>query len=175
MKWFGVISLMLLLLLPMVLADEVTDAQSRFLSAEAQRLMQTEFDELETNVKNYQDENFRALDAEMRAVMTSAVQKLAIGVVGAMLLAGAGLMYLMIHINKKNQYQGLAEPSQAAHQQQYEQHPVQEMQSEWQYPQQQTFSGQYGQQMAGNASKFNEWQVQTPNPQEGQWNYGGNQ
>lgn len=149
-----------------VIADESTDIPSRYLSAEAQREIRNSFDEVSTDLKNYQDENFRLLDNEMRNVVRTAVQRMVIGVIGAIMIGG-GLMALLIYRITKRY--SLKDYEDRIRQLEESQQSVQ--QDTWVMPQEQTFSGQYGQSTASNASVFNNWQAQPP--YQGGWEWQG--
>jgi hypothetical protein len=148
---------------------------ARFLSAEAQRLIQTEFTTVKQDLKDYQDENFIALDGQMRAVITEAQQKLVIGGIGAVLLAGAIVAFFMFHLARKYSYETYLE-GQLEHQQNeaYADPSLQPMQQQqWEQQPAQTIGMDQGQAFVSNTSQFNNWQVQAPHQDGWEWQGGG--
>jgi hypothetical protein len=170
-------------------ANEVTQqAASKFLSAEAQRLIKDEFAIVKADLETYQDENFIALDGEMRATMSRVQQQVILGSLGVMLLGGSIIAIIMFNIAKKYSYEKFLEDQLANpnFQQNFEQEGaelgnlyqdsgVQQMQQkDWGYPDQTaTLSQDQGQSFASNNSEFSGWQQQPPHKEGWEWNGGG--
>lgn len=191
MKWLFVV-FALILVLPTAIADQHTtpasapvditqETQSRFLSAEAQRLIKDEMTNVRDELKGYQDENFIALDGEMRSVIGRAQKQLIIGALGAFLLGGGIVAIIMFNVARKYSYERVIEQQEQFRMQQEEMHQdpnVQAMQQEdWGNLQQAvnpTISQEYGQSFASNTSQFSGWQSDAPYKGGWQWN-GGNQ
>lgn len=154
--------------------------QSKFLSAEAQRLIKDEITAAREELMAYQDENFIALDGQMKTTIGRAQKQLIIGSLGAFLLGGAIVAIIMFNIARKYSYEKFVE-QQAAYEErknEYYQDPnVQAMQQEdWgnlQEAMNPTLSQDYGQSFASNASQFSGWQKEAPYHGGWQWN-GGN-
>lgn len=196
----GVFSIFVLMLLvsPIVIAvegpgtapSETQEATSRFLSAEAQRLIKDEFETVKVDLKAYQDENFIALDGEMKAAMSRMQQQVVMGSLGAILLGGAIIALIMFNIAKKFSYEKFLE-GQLGNQQfeqgfakqdaelgaLYQDDGVQQMQQEdWGYPNANPTIGQeQGQSFASNNSEFSNWQNQPPHSDGWQWDGGKRQ
>ena len=178
--WFGICMLILVAQMA-VAADTPTGIPSqntqsepaRFLSAEAQRLIQNEFNQLETDLKAYQDENFIALDGQMKTTMTEIQQRLVIGGIGAILLAGSIIAFFMFHLARKYSYEKYLEGQLERQQNEaYVDPSLQQMQqNQWQQQPGVSIGNEQGQTFASNASAFNNWQVQSP--YEGGWEWQG--
>lgn len=186
MWWKFVVCMLILAVIPLGVADNEpghttttvsSEEVSRFLSADAQRLIRSEIGQVQEDLQAYQDENFLLLDQQMRAVITDAQKKLVLGVLGAMLVAGGFISWFMFYIARKYSYEQFLEAqlgTPGGHA--YQDEGVQQMQQpEWQgYEQQQTIGMEQGQAYASNTSSFNDWQVQSP--YKGGWEWqGGNQ
>ncbi len=183
-----VVVLLILVALPIVYADDVFSQsqelspaeQSRYLSAEAQRLIRTEFDEMEQSLKNYQDDNFRALDGEMKKTLTENTQTLVVGSLGAFLLGGAIITLILYRVNKKHSIERIDRQSEKADyenaQPEVSQGSFQQIQPEWDYQSDQhSWSQNYGQRQASDYSRYSTHQVQAPYSGGWEWNNGGNQ
>ncbi|MBR9700911.1 hypothetical protein GOV11_03540 [Candidatus Woesearchaeota archaeon] len=178
LQWLGAFIIMLLLVSTAIAAEEdiVNEAQSRFISAEAQRLIKSEFAELDKSLKAYQDENFIALDGEMRRVITDSVQKMVIGTLGAVLLAGAAIAILMFKLSRKYSYEKFLEKELQQQTEMYQDQGLQQMQQQEFAQQQQPFNTigmDQGQSFASDSSAFSNWQVQPPH--QGGWQWQGGQ
>lgn len=152
------------------------DQSNRFLSAETSRIIKDEMAQVEESLKSYQDENFVALDGEMRKVMVDVQQRVILGSLGAMLLGGAIVAIIMFNLAKKYSYEKVLE-QQAEHLQQqndlYNDPHMQQLQNpDWgtqQYGN--TVSSDFGQSFASNASQFSGWQQNAP--YKGGWEWDG--
>jgi hypothetical protein len=204
MKVLFVIFVLMLGILPGVLAtnhespssaptDPTQETTSRFLSAEAQRLIKDEFTGVREELKAYQDENFIALDGEMKSTISRAQQQLVMGSLGAILLGGAIIAIIMWNISKKYSYEKFLEQqlndqtpgfAQGFHEEQqglnqmYQDSGVQELQQQdWGMQEQPnpTISQDQGQSFASNTSQFSNWQQQAPHKDGWAWNGGNRQ
>ena len=167
---------------------QTTEQQSRFLSAEAQRVIKDEFTAVKADLEAYQNENFQALDNEMRAVMATSQKQVVLGTLGAMFLGGGLIALIMFYIAKKYSYekflegqlsnknfeQGFATQDSELNNM-YQDDGVQQMQQQdWGYPDANPTIGQdQGQTFASNNSEFSNWQGKAPHKDGWKWP-GGN-
>lgn len=178
---FGSFILMLFVVSPyLILADnhapgnEVQEAPSRFLSAEAQRLIKNEFKDIDQNLRNYQDENFLAMDMEIKNHITETQQKIVIGTLGAVFLAGSIVAMFMFHLARKYSYEKYLEGELKREKETYahvDPNLQEFQQQEWPQPSQDTISTDQGQVFASNSSVFSQHQVSPARP--GGWEWQG--
>jgi hypothetical protein len=147
---------------------ESVQQSNRFLSAEAQREIRTGLEKVQTDLKAYQDENFLALDREIKKYQYDLMQKVILGSLGAVLVGGALVAILMYRVTKKNSVQDFESKVRVMDQGQ-----VQAQAPAWQMPVQESMGTAYGQKFVGNHSAFNNWQAQSP--YHGGWQYEGQQ
>lgn len=147
------------------------DQANRFLSAEATRQIRSAKDEMLTEMKEYQDQNFGILDARMHELMQDIRMKVMLATLGVILLAQGLAAYIMMRSFKNNSYEAFLEKTLADTGKNVtaETEPtarelqgvVQQQEKEWR-PQQpaQTYGAQMGQAAASNQSMANEWQTE---------------
>lgn len=139
-------------------AENAQTQQARYISAELQREMDQMEEELKTELKNNNDENFRVFEGRMVEFMSDAQMKILLGGIGGILVANALVAIVMFRYFKSQSYEAFKDRFQHEQNQQYEQ----EMQQREWHPQQpqQSVGMQYGQEQAAQMSQMNQWQTQ---------------
>ena len=163
---------------------------NRFLSAEVSRQIKASQDDMLKQLQANQDDNFKVLDQRTNQMMLDTRNRVIIGGLGAILVANGiiGLAYL--YVTRRYSYERFLEKElgeakmkaeQSAEKYGSEQKVVeQQVQSQmtpgmqvlqqgawWPQEPPQTFSSQFGQVAASQATDMNQWQFQAP--YEGAW------
>ena len=148
-------------------APEVVEQQNRLLIAEVSRQIRDMKVEISTELKTYQDENFRALDGRVDGFIIDARTKLMLGGLGVMLIANAIIALLIQRNMRRYSYEtyleGQMDPTQMLDQdvEAYGEGFDEMQKTDW-YPQepQERLGQVYGQEQASQMTAMNEWQTQ---------------
>jgi hypothetical protein len=153
------VGVILLILLPMVFAAEQTvDTTSRLLTAQVIQQMEQQKQEMLVELKAYQDENFLALDGQMRQLMNDTKTKVFVGGIGVILVANAIVAIVMTYFWRKYSYQTYVEQYGAAMQQHAVQAPGQQSWEGFTQPPLDNITSQIGEGPAAQVNRMNEWQ-----------------
>jgi len=183
LKHLGVCWLLLaLVLVPFVNAETLAeqassgsvttiDTANKYLTAESKKEIQAQMKIVQDELIANNDNNFRELDVRMFTLMEEVRTKVIVGGMGAVFVAQAIGMFLLLNSMKKNSFeayltklleaQGAAPPMQASISPQEAKTLEQLQQGEWS-PQDEsnTMATQYGAAQAGEMSQMNQWQTQ---------------
>lgn len=154
--------------------DQVSQA-NKFLAAETSRQIKAGQDTMLQELKNYQDENFLALDEQMRTVMSQMRLQVILAAIGSFLTAAAIVTIIIIRAMQRYSYEKFQEGLLAksavenAELTQGQWQGLEQMQQHEWHPQQSnpTVGMQYGQQFAAQQTQMNQWQMTAP--YEGAW------
>lgn len=142
------------------------DAANRFLSAEVGRSMTQAKEEIITEVKAYNDENFQIFDARIIGYMQEIRIKMVLLSIGTMLIAGGIITLVLFRTIKNNSYEQYLEKTMQKYDQQLaterekSKGMEQMMQKEWQQERNaQTVTDQVGVAAAATMSQMNAWQA----------------
>lgn len=153
-------------------ATTTQEATSRFLSAEAQRVIKDEMAIVQGNMETYQDENFQIFDVRMQNLVNDMLMKFVLTSLGAFLIGGASVALLMQAGLKKFAVQRYAEI--AMEQVEQPVNPMEEQlgdfvapelqvmqQPDWHpQPQDSSLGTELGQEEVSNLTQMNAWQAQ---------------
>ena len=149
---------------PLILAADASqqvDVSNRLLSAAVIQQMEQQKTEMLVELKGYQDENFQALDTQMRALIANSRDKVFIGGVGAILIANSIVAIVMSYFWRKYSYQTYVEQQGAAMATVQPQSEVPGQQSWDGYTQQplDNITSQIGEGQAAQVNMMNQWQA----------------
>jgi hypothetical protein len=162
-----IFSLIWLLIAPFIYSAEQDgiSQSNKFLSAEVKREIDSAKDEMLTELKNYQDENFVVLDTRMISLMDDVRIKVTLGAIGAALVAQALTAIVLVRAMRNYSYETYLEKLLKNTVAQNPQLPgdefVQMQQKEW-HPQQpiNTIGMELGPERSAQATMMNQWQSQ---------------
>ena len=174
-----VLVLFLVVLVPVVMAADpvvvsnpsqgYSPNEVALLAAQVTQEVRKSQDEIISQVNAYNDENFMIFDQRMAGVITDIKTKVALGAIGAALIANALVAYFIMRTMKTYSYEkflektiGKYEKNVASMQPDATSQGMQQMaQPSWDVQQpNQTLGMQYGQQFASEATQMNAWQSQ---------------
>lgn len=139
---------------------------NRFLAAEVSREMRDAKDEIITSVKSYQDENFQIFDVRMTTFMTETKTKVALGAIGAALIANAIVALILFRVTRNYSYEKYLEGRLANFKDSGDTRPLSPGMANMQQPTwndqvpNQTMGMIYGQEAAAQMTQMNAWQAQ---------------
>lgn len=145
----------------------ISQSQNKFMAAEVAQEMRTTKQEIIDAVKQYNDENFAIFDSRMQDFMKDTKTKVALGAVGAGLIANALAAYLIMRTMKRYSYEVYQEKLIGKLQEEVQEKDntiagMQQMQQPQWAPQQptDTLGMVYGQSQASEMTQMNAWQAQ---------------
>ena len=183
LKHIGVCWLFLaLILVPFVNAETLAeqaatgsvttiDTANKYLTAEAKKEIQSQMNVVQDALIKNNDDNFRELDARMFELMEEVRTKVIVGGIGAVFVAQAIGMFLLMSSMKRNSYEAFVEklakehgliPENQAELGEKERAMLEQLQ-QMEYMQQEpqpTMAQQYGVSRTGEMSQMNQWQTQ---------------
>jgi hypothetical protein len=169
MRWV-IVAFILLLVVPHVYAvDEVLPGLAegnKFLAAEVSREIRDAQENIKTDMKAYQDENFQIFDSRMTQFMSDAKMKMALGAIGAALISGALMALFLFRITRNYSYEKYLEGRLVQFKENNDARDISKglakmQQATWNdHVPNPTMGMVYGQAEAANMTQMNQWQSQ---------------
>lgn len=156
------------------------DQANRYLSAENSKALEKMKSDMLTELKAYNDDNFRVLDTRMQNLMLDTKLRLIVGSLGVILLANGIVAIVMVWVTRNYSYEAylmkiakqkqvpIDAPENAKNLERDYKH-INEMREEAWHTQEptQTLAMKYGETETGNMSDMNRWQHQPA--RDGSW------